>query len=38
MNNCTKKFVNKQNLDRHIRRVHMKTKCKTLKVNCNTNH
>jgi hypothetical protein len=30
---CTKTFVNKQNLDRHIRIVHSKTRSKPVKVN-----
>ena len=38
MNNCIKTFVNKQNLDRHIRLVHTKTQSKPVQVNINFNY
>ncbi len=33
MDHCIKTFANKQNLDRHIRLAHSKTKSKPIKVN-----
>lgn len=36
MDECSKAFVNKQNLDRHVRIAHRKQKSKPLKVNSTT--
>lgn len=37
IDNCTKTFVNKQNLDRHIKISHKKLKSKPVKVSCTMN-